>query len=186
VSLMFTAAGVLFTNGGIAAEEDAGRLELFLAQPVSRWAFMAGRTVAIGAWLVLLTAIVLVSQLASDAAFGLHIDQGRVVATIVLCALLGALDAGLCIAIAGASARPSLVLSVGLGAAFASYLIAVLFPLSHVLAPWRHVSPWDWAFGGDPLVNGAEVWRYVALAVPAVALAAVGIAAFGRRDIGSA
>jgi len=186
VPFMFTAAGVMFANGAIAAEEEAGRLELFLAQPVSRSAFMAGRTVAIGAWLVVLTAIVLASQLASDAAFGLRIDQSRVVATIVLCALLGALDAGLCIAIAGARARPSLVLSVGLGMAFASYLVAVLFPLNNVLGPWRHVSPWDWALGGDPLVNGAEPWRYVALAGLAVALTILGVAAFGRRDIRSA
>ena len=64
--------------------------------------------------------------------------------------------------------------------------MAALFPLSDVLAPWRQVSPWDWALGGDPLVNAAEPWRYAALAIPSVVLASVGIVAFDRRDIRSA
>jgi len=83
-------------------------------------------------------------------------------------------------------ARPGLVLSVGLGFAIVGYLVAALFPLSDVLAPWRNVSPWEWALGGDPLVNPAEPWRYAALAVPAFLLAIVGIVAFDRRDIRSA
>ena len=64
--------------------------------------------------------------------------------------------------------------------------MAALFPLSGVLAPWAHLSPWDWALGGDPLVNPAEPWRYAALAVPTLAFVIVGIAAFERRDIKSA
>ena len=83
-------------------------------------------------------------------------------------------------------ARPGLVLSVGLGLALVGYLVAALFQLSDVLAPWRQVSPWEWALGGDPLVNAAEAWRYAALAVPAVVLALIGILAFDRRDVRSA
>ncbi|MDP9249909.1 MAG: ABC transporter permease, partial [Chloroflexota bacterium] len=102
------------------------------------------------------------------------------------CGLLGAVHAGLAIAIAGILARPGLVLSIGLGLSLVGYLVAALFPLSDVLAAWAHLSPWDWAFGGDPLVNPAEAWRYAALAVPTLALVIVGLVAFGRRDIRSA
>ena len=186
VPLMFAAAGVMFANGATAAEEDAGRLELFVAQPVTRRAFLGARSLAIFGWLVVLAIVVIASQLASDAAFDLEIAGARVISTIVLCALLGGFYAGLAIALAGIAARPGLVLSVGLGLALVGYLMAVLFPLSDVLAPWRQVSPWDWALGGDPLVNAAEPWRYAALAVPAVVLAVVGIAAFDHRDIRSA
>jgi ABC-2 type transport system permease protein len=186
VPLMFAAAGVMFANSATAGDEDAGRLELFLAQPVTRRAFLAARSLAILGWLVVLAMVVIASQLASDAAFGLEIADATVISTIVLCALLGGFYAGLAIALAGVTARPGLVLSVGLSLALVGYLMAVLFPLSDVLAPWRQVSPWDWALGGDPLVNAAEPWRYAALAVPAVALALIGIAAFDRRDIRSA
>ena len=186
VPLMFAAAGVMFANSATAAEEDAGRLELVLAQPVTRRAFLFARWLAVLGWLVVLAIVVLASQLASDAAFDLEIGRARIVSTIVLCALLGGFYASLAIALAGVLARPGLVLSIGLGLALVGYLVAALFPLSDALAPWRQLSPWDWALGGDPLVNATEPWRYAALAVPAVVLAVLGIAAFERRDIRSA
>src|SRR5450756_2377203 len=147
IPLLFAAAGIMFANSSIAAEEDAGRLELFLAQPVSRTAFLAGRSLAVFGWLLVLTVVMLASQLASDAVFGLQIETARVAATVVLCALLGMFHAGLCVAVAGAAARPGRLLSVGFSFAYAGYLVRALFPLSDVLAPWRHVSPWDWALG---------------------------------------
>ena len=92
----------------------------------------------------------------------------------------------LAFAVASAKARPSLVLAVGIGAAVAGYVVAALFPLSDLLEPWHHLSPWDWAFGGDPLVHPTELWRYAALAVPTVALAAIGTVVVRRRDIAAA
>jgi len=186
VPLMFAAAGVLFANSATAGEEDAGRLELLLAMPITRRSFLAGRSLAVLGWMVVLAIVVLVAQLLSNGAFGLEIAAARIVSTVVLCGLLGTVYAGLAVAIAGILARPGLVLSVGLGLSLVGYLVAALFPLSDVLAPWAQLSPWDWALGGDPLVNPAELWRYAALAVPSLALAVVGIAAFERRDIRSA
>ena len=49
--------------------------------------------------------------------------------------------------------RPGIVLGVGMALAVAGYVAVALFPLSDVLEPWKHASPWDWALGGDPLVN---------------------------------
>ncbi len=186
VPLLFAAAGVMFANSATAVEEDAGRLELVLAQPITRHAFLVARCVAVLGWIVVLGLVVLVSQLASDAIVDLEIADARIVSTTVLCALLGAFYAGIAIAIAGFTARPGVVLAVGLGLTIVGYLVSALFQLSDVLAPWRRLSPWEWALGGDPLVNPAEPWRYLALAVPAVVLAVVGIVAFARRDIRSA
>jgi hypothetical protein len=53
-------------------------------------------------------------------------------------------------------------------------------------APWGHLSPWDWALGGYPLEQPTDAWRYVALALPSVALTAVGVLAVGRRDVAAA
>jgi ABC-2 type transport system permease protein len=184
--LCFAAAGVLFANSATAAEEESGRLELFVSQPVSRAVFFTGRAIAVFAWLAVLTLVALAVQLASDQVFGVPIDTGHVAATVVLCGLLGALLAGLCLAVAGVVDRPQLALSAGLGVAYVSYLVLALFPLSSLLAPWRQIGPWGWALGGDPLVNGGDAWRYVLLGGPAVLLAALGVVAFDRRDIRSA
>ena len=133
-----------------------------------------------------MTIVALAVQLASDQVFGVPIDAGRVAATVVLCGLLGAFLAGLCLAVAGFVARPQMLLSVGFGIAYTSYLVLALFPLSSLLAPWRQIAPWGWALGGDPLVNGGEAWRYILFGGPAVLLAAVGVLAFEQRDIRSA
>ena len=183
VPLMFAALGVLFVNSATAAEEDSGRLELYLAQPITRRALFTGRSLAVLGWLIVLTLVVIASQLLSDAAFDLRIDTALLLSTIVLSALLGAFHAGLAFAIAGITGRPGLVLGIGLVVALAGYLVAALFPLSDALEPWARISPWDWALGGDPLVNAAEPWRYVALAVPSVVLTLIGIIAFDRRDV---
>jgi ABC-2 type transport system permease protein len=67
--------------------------------------------------------------------------------------------------------------------AVGGYVVMALFPISDVLEPWRHVSPWDWALGGDPLAMPTEAWRYLALGGPAVVLIAAGAWLFGRRDV---
>lgn len=186
IPLMFAAAGVMLASSATAAEEDSGRLELWLTQPVTRSAVFVGRILAAFGWLSVLALVVLVSQLASDAVYGLEIADERVVATVALCTLLGALYAGLAIAVAGVVGRPGPVLAVGLGLALVGYVVAALFPLSDVLEAWAWISPWDWALGGDPLFHVTEAWRYVALAASTVALLFNGVIAFARRDVRSA
>jgi ABC-2 type transport system permease protein len=183
VPLMLAVAGVLLMNGQTASDEDSGRMEAYLAQPVPRGAVFIGRVVGVAVWLVVIGLLMLAAQLLADAAFGLSIGTDQVVATIVLCLLLGAFHAGGAAFVAGWTGRPGLVLAVGMALAVGGYVAIALFPISDVLEPWRHASPWDWALGGDPLKNGGELWRYVALAAPAVILVALGAWGFGRRDV---
>jgi ABC-2 type transport system permease protein len=61
-----------------------------------------------------------------------------------------------------------------------------LFPLSDPLEPFSSLSPWKWALGSDPLVNGAEPWRFAALLLPSFAFVALAVAGFVRRDVRSA
>jgi ABC-2 type transport system permease protein len=186
IPLMFAAAGVMFASSATAGEEDAGRLELWLVQPVTRSAVLAGRVLAVLGWLAVLALVVLASQLASDAAFGLEISNARILATVCVCTLLGAFYAGVAIAVAGMVGRPGPALSAGLGLALMGYLVAALFPLSDVLDAWAWLSPWDWALGGHPLSDPTEAMRYGALVASTVVLVLVGGVAFARRDVRSA
>jgi len=186
VPLLLAIATVAAANGLTAAEEDSGRMEVYLAQPVTRRSVFAGRTVAAALWLIVMTALIAIVQLASNVVFDLRIDAGPVLATVVLCGLLALLHGALALAIAGWWPRPAAVLSVGIAVAVAGYIVSALFPLSDTLKPISDLSPWKWAFGGDPLVNGAEPWRFVALFAPSLALAAVAIVGFTRRDVRAA
>jgi ABC-2 type transport system permease protein len=186
VPLMLAIAGVLLMNGQTASDVDAGRMEAYLAQPVRRGSLFVGRAVAVALWLVVIGALMLAAQLIADSVVGLSIGLDRVVATVVLCILLGAFHAGLAALIAGWTGRPGLVLGIGMAVAVFGYVAIALFPISDVLEPWRHASPWDWALGGRPLSTATEAWRYVALGAPAVILVALGTWLFGRRDIQAA
>jgi ABC-2 type transport system permease protein len=186
VPLFLAIAGVLLMNGQTASDEDSGRMEQYLAQPVSRQGVFAGRVAGVAVWVVVIGLLLLAAQLASNAVFGLEIATDRLLATVGLSVLIGLLHAGLAAFVAGLTGRPGLVLAVGMLVAVFGYVAAALFPLSDVLEPWKAVSPWDWALGHDPLVNATEWWRYVALAAPAVVLAGLGTWAFARRDVHAA
>jgi ABC-2 type transport system permease protein len=186
VPLLLGAAAIALAGALTAGEEDAGRLELVVAQPVSRAAVFGGRTGALIGWLTVLVAAMAVTQVASDAVFGLEIALDRLAATIILCGLLALLHGALALAVAGWLPRPSAVLGVGLAVLVGGFVVAALFPLSDVLRPWAGLSPWDWALAGDPLVNGGDPWRYAALAIPSALLVAVGLVGFARRDVRSA
>jgi ABC-2 type transport system permease protein len=186
VPLLLAVAAVMLVNGQTANEEAAGRLELYLAQPVDRRAVLLGRVIAVFVALVIITVVLLIIQLASNAAVDLSIDTRYVLATIVLSGLLAVLHGSLAVALAGLLPRPSLVVGICLGVTFAGLIVSSLFQLSDVLAPWRHLSPWDWALGGNPLEQTTELWRYAALAVPSVILTAIGTFAIARRDISGA
>jgi ABC-2 type transport system permease protein len=186
VPLLLSVAAVAAANGLTAVEEDSGRLETYLSQPISRRSSFLGRSVALIAWLAVITVVVLVTQLIADGAVGLQIEAGRVASTVVLCGLLALLSGALTLAIAGWLPRPSLVLSIGIAVVVGGYVVSALFPLSDPLRQLSGLSPWKWALGGDPLVNGAEPWRYLALLIPTVALVLLGVVAFNRRDVRAA
>jgi ABC-2 type transport system permease protein len=186
VPLLIVIAAVVLANGQTASEEASGRMELYLAQPIDRRSALLGRAVAAVMAVVVICLVLGLAQLGSNMAFGLSIDTGYLVSTIALCGLLAVLHGSLAVAMAGISGRPSLVLGVGIGVGVAGCVVSSLFPLSDVLAPWRHISPWDWAFGGNPLEQATDLWRYAALAVPSVILTAVGVFAVARRDISGA
>jgi ABC-2 type transport system permease protein len=186
VPLLLAVAAVMLVNGQTASEEAAGRLELYLAQPVDRRAVLLGRVIAVLVALIVITVVLLITQLVSDVIVDLSIDTRYVLATIVLSGLLAVFHGSLAVALAGLLPRPSLVVGVCLGVTFAGLIVSSLFQLSDVLAPWRHISPWDWALGGNPLEQATELWRYAALAVPSAILTAIGVFAVARRDVSGA
>ena len=57
-------AGVLLMNGQTAADEDAGRMEAYLAQPITRAALFLGRGIGVLAWLAAIGVLMLVPPLA--------------------------------------------------------------------------------------------------------------------------
>lgn len=183
VPLLLAAVAIYFVNSLTAGEEDGGRLELLLAQPVTRQALFTGRTMAAVVAVIMIAAATALVQFATDAAVGLSIGPNHLGATLLLSTLLALFQGSVALAVAGLWPRPSTVLGVAFGVTMVGMVWAAILPLVPQAQGLAHISPWDWAFGGDPLVNGAALWRYLALALPTVALGGVGIWGFTRRDI---
>ena len=70
VPLLLVGAGIGFANSLTASEEDSGRFEILLAQPVSHRAVFFGRAVAVFAWVCLLTLVTAAIQLVADPIVG--------------------------------------------------------------------------------------------------------------------
>jgi ABC-2 type transport system permease protein len=186
IPLLFGIAAVNLVNGQTASDEAAGRLELFLAQPVSRGHVFVARAVACAVALAVIVTVTGLAQVGADLVFGLEIDAALVMGTVGVCALLAVLYGSLAYLVACIWPRPSLVLGLAIAALLAGYVIAALFPIADALKPWRVISPWDWALGGDPLKNGVEPWRALALAIPSAVFVVIGTVLVGRRDVASA
>jgi ABC-2 type transport system permease protein len=183
IPLLFTVAVVALINGQTAGDESAGRLELFLSQPIDRRALYLGRLVACMLALIAMVAATIVVQLLLDALTDLSEPFGYVVASACLCGLLAAVFGSAAYLIACLEARPSLVLGAGIGLALASYVVAALFPIAPALDAWASISPWNWALGGDPLQTPSDLWRFAILAGAALLLTALGTMAVDRRDV---
>jgi ABC-2 type transport system permease protein len=186
IPLLMACAAVGFANGLTSSEEDGGRLEIVLTQPVKRQAVFLGRIAAALVWILAIVLVTAIVQFGSDALFDLQIGADRLLATLALCGLFAVFSACLTFAIAGLEGKPAMSLGVGLFVVVGGCIVASLLPISSSLAEFAHISPWDWAFAGDPLSGNTELWRYLVMAVPAVALAILGTWSFSRRDVAAA
>lgn len=186
VPLLLAITAAVLATGPTASEEASGRLELYLAQPVSRTRLFLGRTAAAAISLVVVVVVALAVQLAMDFVVGLDLPVEHVVAAMLASGLLAAMYGALALLLAGWRGAPSMSLGVPVALAIAGYIVSALFPLVSAVAPLRHLSPWDWALGGDPLANGIGPLRVLVLVLVIIVLVLAGARLFRDRDIASA
>jgi ABC-2 type transport system permease protein len=177
-------AGVTAITSG---DEDAGRLELLHALPVSRRAVWLSRYTA--ALAVLATVAVVTGALVASllGVFSLEeVGAGRVAAATLACALLAAFHAAIGYAAGGAGYSRGVSAGVAVGVLVVGYVVDFLLPLSDTLAGGAKVSPWYWAIGTQPVSDGLNPGLLALLVAVTVGLVALGTAAVERRDIRSA
>ncbi len=172
-------------GAGIAGEEEAGRLDLTLAHPVSRWSVLVQRFAALVIEMLVAMAVLTVALLLIAAPAGLDaIEPVNMVATALHLAALGVVFGGLGLTAGAATGRRSVayaaVAIVGVAAFFANNL----GPTVEGLEWLRDVSPFHYYSGGTPLANGVQPGDLAILGIAAVALVALGGLVFDRRDLG--
>jgi ABC-2 type transport system permease protein len=166
----------------LAGQDEAGTLALTATLPVTRVRMVLDKALAL--LLQALPAVVLTfGCVLVGRAFELPIGIGPLAGTSVAVLLL-AIDFGALALLLGAvTGSRGLALSVASGVAAAAYLISSLAPVISWLGPAKHVSPFYWALGNDPVANGVSCWGLAALLGTALVLVALAGAVYRRTDI---
>lgn len=184
--LVFGALGIMHTNVLTAADEDAGRMELLLALPVSRVGVYLSRFVAVALVLAVIALLVGATVLFGARAFEMELETEGVVAATLSLFLLALLHAGLVLALAGVGLRGGAVLAISFGVLVLGYLVHALLPMIESVSELAALSPWHWALGESPLENGFEWPGSGMLLTCSVVLVVIGLFGVRRRTIRAA
>ena len=182
--ILLVLCATLLGNRAIAGPEEAGTLDLLLANPVSRRRFVLQRFAALAAGIVAVGVVPWVLVVLLEG----RLDMG-VGASNVSAASLGMLLVALCFgtvafAVGAATGSKAAVLSVTGVLAVGTYVLNGLGGLVEGVRPLRWLSPFHYYLGGDPLHNGFQVGYLLVLVGIVVVLVAVAAVTFERRDVG--
>ncbi|MGO1770139.1 MAG: ABC transporter permease subunit [Microbacterium sp.] len=184
--LLFAVLGIMHMNALTAGDEDAGRLELLLALPVSRVSVYLSRFASVVLVLAAVALLVGATVGFGGAAFDMELDTTGVVAATVSVFLLSLFHSALALALAGLGLRAGVVIAGSFGVLVLGYLVSALLPMIESLDDVSKASPWHWALGGQPLEEGFDGAGIALLIGGTVVLAAVGLIAVRRRTIRTA
>jgi ABC-2 type transport system permease protein len=169
----------------IGGSEEAGTLELLLANPVTRSRVLLERYLASFGLLAGLVAVFAVALLILAQPFGAleGVPTGNVVGACVAVFALGLLHGSLAFAIGAAAGRRGVAVAVATAVAVAGYLVETVLAAAGDLGILRQLSPWHWYLDRNLLAEGPALAAVLLpVAVSAVLLVA-GWAAFYRRDL---
>jgi ABC-2 type transport system permease protein len=177
-SMMGPIAVILVTAAigakGLAGEEEKRTMGLLLANPIKRSTVVLEKTVA----MIYAAAVVGFLTFAGVALGSLHLA-----ATSALMTLLGLAFGALALALGAATGRVRIAIYGTIGAGLAFYLLNSMLPLSDDLAGYAKWTPFYYFLGSDPLANGMNWIHAGVLAGITVALVALAVVLFDRRDI---
>jgi ABC-2 type transport system permease protein len=184
VPFLVAAFAIAVGTRAVAADEEAGTLDLVLAHPVSRvtlaWQRFAGVVVQLA--VVCLGLFVVMVALRRPAGLD-GVSVGEFAATNLQLALFGLAFGALAFAIGAATGSRSAATWGSATVVVLAYVAKAVLPQIEGLAWARNLSPFHWFIGGDPLSNGLQVGHSLLLLAMAAVLAVAGTYAFTRRDV---
>lgn len=181
--LLLTIAATSWGSAAIAGAEESGRLELTLAHGVGRVQYALESALAILVRLLWLGGFAAVLVIALDEPSELGIEPAHVLAGSAALVALTMLSAAFALAVGALTGRRVFATAAGAGVAVLGYVLNALANQSEEAEPLRAVSPYAWAYDGNPLAEGADGGGLGLLVGLSVVLVAVATFALRRRDI---
>jgi ABC-2 type transport system permease protein len=182
--LLLSGLAIASTSALTAGDEEAGRLELVQALPVSRTAVWLSRIGAAAMVLAVVTALTVVVVALSLGPFSLDdISVSRIAVATLACGALGLFHGSVAYAAAGAGGSRAVSVGVAVAVLVGGYVASYLLPLADALSGFRKLSPWYWAIGTQPVTDGISgAWMFLLLGVTAV-LVGAGTVLVNHRDL---
>ena len=171
-----------YGGAAIAGEEEAGRLDLIAALPISRRRILLEKTAA----MVIQSGVVCVATFLSvlvGRAFDIRLDTLDLATTTIGVLLLGIGFGAIVLAIGAATGERGLALGVTSALAATAYLLSSLAPVVSWLKPWRVLSPFYWSIGNGQLTNGLGGGGAAVLLALTVAAVIAAVLSFERHDL---
>ena len=177
------AATVMIGGRALAGEEENRTMGLLLANPIRRSTVVLEKTLAmviaglvVGFW-------TFAGVAAGSLLGGLGMSIGNIAAVSLLLTLLGLAFGALALCLSAATGRVPVAIYGAVGLALVFFLLNAFLPFSDRLGGWAKVSPFYYYLSSDPLVNGMHWGHGALLAGLAVALIALSVMLFQRRDL---
>ena len=181
--IILTIAAVAWGSAAIAGAEESGELELTLTRAVSRRAYALGSAAALLALLAGLGVVVFAAIAALNGPSELELSLGNLAGATAAWVLLAAVTGAASLCAGAATGRKLWATCAGAAMAIVDYTADALAGMHEPLEWLRLFSPFYWAFGNQPLLNGVDAAGLCALAGLAAVLIAAAAWALSRRDI---
>lgn len=184
VPLVLIAVAVSGAAAATAGEEERGTADLLLSLPVSRGRVVVAKVLATVIAVLLVAAATLLAIAVGAPLVDLEVGLADLAAGVLMTALLALFFGAVALLVATVTGKRAVALGTAVGLALAAFLLNALAPMADWLEPWQKASPFYWALGDNPLVNGVDAPMAGLLLVAAVALVVLADVAYRRRDIG--
>jgi len=176
-------ATVAIGAGALAGEQERRTMGLLLANPVRRSTIVLQKVIAMvlyggGVGVAIFAGVAIGSLLG-----GLGMNMGNIAATSLLVTLVGMVFGALALALGAATGRVKVAVYGTVGVALVMYVLNAFLPFNDTLAAYAKWSPFYYYLSSDPLVNGMHWGHGAILAGLAIALVALAVALFERRDL---
>lgn len=172
---------ILALAGAIAGAEERGTLDVLLGNPIPRWQLVVGGFLAVAISLLGVLAIVGILTWVPAALLGVELSAGRTIEAVLslwpACMFFG----GMALLCSAAFHRRALAVAVPGVLLFGMYLMNVISGLVEELESIKYLSVLY--YYGAPIENGIDWAHFAGVAAAAVALMALAIPVFRRRDI---
>lgn len=185
VPMVFIGVGATWGAAATAGEEQAGTADLLLTLPVSRDRILITKATALIVALLALGLVLWASLAVGSVVADMGLDPAGMLAVSMMSALLGCLFTAVALLVGAWTGRRGAAMGVTIGVAIAAFLVYSLGPLVDWLEGAVRFTPFQWAYGNEPLRNGFDAGYTALMVALTMALAAAAVLAFRRRDIGT-